>query len=324
LSRLGSRRGVIALALMSASACGGPSIRPDPVSGLTLTCPSNRSVESPNGGAVTVTFDQPQASGGAAPVTTTCTPQSGTQFAVGSTSVACQARDASSQVASCGFSVAVQATPQLQAARFLAFGDSITAGVVSEPLSMMIVSPPESYPFVLQDRLGARYRQQSPIVVNEGNPGELASLEGIQRFRSVLLRHRPEIVLIMEGTNDLGFAQNGSNVAINALRAMIVEARSQQVRLALATIPPQRAGGAKRRDATAMMVPAFNDRVRALAGSEGVPLFDVYQAMKDDPSLIGIDDLHPTPRGYDVMAGVFFEGIRTHFETRPAFGWRAQ
>ena len=69
-------------------------------------------------------FDQPQASGGAAPVTTTCTPQSGTQFTVGSTIVACQARDASSQVASCGFSVAVQATPQLQAARFLAFGDS--------------------------------------------------------------------------------------------------------------------------------------------------------------------------------------------------------
>jgi lysophospholipase L1-like esterase len=44
--------------------------------------------------------------------------------------------------------------------------------------------------------------------------------------------------------------------------------------------------------------------------------------MKDDPTLIGIDDLHPTPRGYDVMAGVFFEGIRTHFENRPAAAWR--
>ena len=321
MSRLRGRRALIALALFSAGACGGPSNRPDPIPGLTLTCPSNRTVESPNGGAVTVTFDQPQASGGSTPVTTTCTPQSGTQFALGNTSVSCQARDAASQVASCGFSVAVQGTPQLQASRFLAFGDSITAGVISAPLPLMIVSPPESYPFVLQDRLVARYRQQTPLVLNEGNPGELASVEGIQRFRSVLLRNRPEIVLLMEGSNDLGFAQNGSNVAINALRAMIVEAKSQQVRLALATIPPQRSGGAKHRDGVAQMVPGFNDRVRGLAASEGVPLFDVYQAMKDDPTLIGVDDLHPTPRGYDVMAGVFFEGIRTHFENRPAAAW---
>jgi hypothetical protein len=38
-------------------------------------------------------------------------------------------------------------------------------------------------------------------------------------------------------------------------------------------------------------------------------LFDVYQAMKDVRTLIGIDDLHPTPRGY---------------ENRPAAGWRAR
>jgi lysophospholipase L1-like esterase len=312
------RRGWAA-ALLFVSACGGSTIRPDPVLGLTLTCPPNQSVESAAGGAVPVTYDAPQTAGGAAPVTTTCTPQSGSQFSVGTTVVSCQARDAGTQTASCGFSVAVRAAPRLTATRFLAFGDSITAGVVSNPLGFMIVSPPESYPFGLQQRLVTRYQQQTPLVLNEGNASELASVEGIQRFRSVLLSNRPEVVLLMEGVNDLGFAQMGVNAAINALRSMLIEARGQNVKVLLASIPPVRAGGAPRRDGVAVLVPVFNDRVRELAASQAVPLADVYGAMKDDLSLIGVDDLHPTVRGYDVMAGVFFDAIRLNFEAQPGF-----
>jgi hypothetical protein len=42
--------------------------------------------------------------------------------------------------------------------------------------------------------------------------------------------------------------------------------------------------------------------------------------MKDDPSLIGIDDLHMTIRGYDVMAEAYFQAIKREFEetTTPA------
>jgi hypothetical protein len=43
-------------------------------------------------------------------------------------------------------------------------------------------------------------------------------------------------------------------------------------------------------------------------------LIDVFNAMKDDLSLIGVDDLHPTIRGYDVIAGVFLEAIKSSFE----------
>ena len=56
------------------------------------------------------------------------------------------------------------------ATRFLAFGDSLTAGTLSPSLMALIVSPPDSYPFVLQNHLVARYRQQVPVVVNEGIP----------------------------------------------------------------------------------------------------------------------------------------------------------
>jgi SAM-dependent methyltransferase len=149
------------------------------------------------------------------------------------------------------------------------------------------------------------YRVQSPVVLNEGIGGEIASVGGIRRFRSVLLKHRPDIVLLMEGTNDLLDLEPGANAAMDALRDMVLEAKSQNVRVGLATIPPQRSGGQRNRDRVAALIPGFNDRVRALAAAEGVALIEVFDAMRTDLSLIGIDDLHPTERGYQFMADVF-------------------
>jgi lysophospholipase L1-like esterase len=312
---------VVALAALVASCSEGSPNQPSPQPTLSIACPSNRSVQSPDGNATNVTFDAPQTTGGTAPVSTTCSPSSGSQFAVGNTTVSCEARDAGSRQASCSFTVQVQSPPRLTAFKYLAFGDSLTYGVVSASTTTL-VSIPESYPFLLQNRLLLQYPQQTPmpVVLNEGNPGELASVEGVQRFRSVLLGHRPEVVLLMEGTNDLLFGQTGANNAMNALQAMVREAKSQNIRIALATIPPQRAGGARRRDAVVALIPGFNDRIRGLASAEGIPVVEIYNGMKDDLTLIGVDDLHPTLRGYEVMAGLYFDAIRTNFETRPANG----
>jgi lysophospholipase L1-like esterase len=299
---------------------GSPTAPPPPPPTLSLTCPGAATVQSVDGNATNVSFDQPQAGGGTAPVTTTCSAQSGSSFAVGTSTVNCQAVDSRGQSASCGFIVNVQGPPRLTVTRFLAFGDSLTAGVLSPAVMLLIVSPPDSYPFVLQDRLVARYRQQTPVVLNEGNPGELASGTGVQRFRSVLLQQRPEVVLLMEGTNDLLSGPIGADFAMNALRSMVTEAKSQSVRIALATIPPQRAGGLRNRGAVAALIPGFNDRIRSLASAEGVPLIDVYNGMKDDLTYIGIDDLHPTARGYDAMPTIYFEAIKSTYEVRPALG----
>jgi lysophospholipase L1-like esterase len=217
--------------------------------------------------------------------------------------------------------VAVRPPPRLRLVRFLAFGDSLTAGEVSFGPSARVYLPNDSYPAALQRRLVARYRQQAPIVINEGVGGEGAA-EGARRLRTVVLRHRPEVLLLMEGTNDLPDRPDigrGADTAIAALRAMIGEAKILGLRVALATIPPQRAGGIRHRDAVANLIPAFNDRVRALAAAENVALVEVYNAMKDDLSLIGIDDLHMTIQGYDVMAEAYFQAIRREFEeTTPA------
>ena len=77
-------------------------------SALSVTCPAALAV-SPTGTSVAVTFNA-ITSGGAAPVTTTCTPASGSRFAVGATPVQCTAKDAAGITARCTGSVVVSTT----------------------------------------------------------------------------------------------------------------------------------------------------------------------------------------------------------------------
>ena len=74
-----------------------------------LSCPTIPSAVSPDGNPVVVNFASPTATGGAQPLTTSCTPQSGTKFPVGSTSVTCQVTDAQARTASCSSTAVVTA-----------------------------------------------------------------------------------------------------------------------------------------------------------------------------------------------------------------------
>ena len=319
---------VLAAVVLSAARCGGGPTTPPPPSipALTISCPSVTQVQSMDNNPVTVTYAPPTAGGGVAPLTTTCTPASETAFNVGTTTVQCSTTDTRGVTAACNFAVTVLPPPRLVATRFVAFGDSLTAGVYADPVRRLTITvSPYAYPEQVLSMMRARYRQQSIDMVNEGIPGEWASdcggclSSGIKRFRNTITRHQPGIVLLMEGTNDLldPDKERGMTNAIAALSSMIREAKSLNVRVALATIPPQRPDGTRNRGPVAAVIPTFNDRIRALAAAESVPLVDVFNAMKDDLSLIGDDDLHPTIRGFEVMAQTFFEAVQRNFEERP-------
>lgn len=293
-------------------ACGdSPSPAPTPL--LTLTCPGRVDVSSNDGRPVTVTVTPPQAAGGTSPVNVTCNQPAGSQYPIGSTTVGCTATDARQATASCSFTVAVTGPPRLRVTNFLAFGDSITAGTKSDPVTLRLIPADYAYTVLLQKRLATRYTTQTPVIQNEGVGGEYTT-EGLPRLRPLLVQFHPEVLLLMEGTNDLLDLNRGADAAIVNLRQMIAVAKSLNVQVALATIPPQRAGGLRRRDAVAAIIPGFNDRIRSLASSEGVVLVDVYAGMKDNISLIGVDDLHPTELGYSVIADVFFDALKRAYE----------
>ena len=288
---------------------------------LTITCTANVTRQSLDGLPVVVTFDAPVASGGLAPITTGCSPGSDSALPVGTTAVSCTATDSLQQAAACTFLIAVAAPPNW----FLAFGDSLTAGVVSSPVGVLRLTTSQSYPFKLQSKLAQHFAMQSVDVVNVGVAGERAE-DATGRFRNELARVQPEVVLLMEGTNDLIHSQaSGPSLAIAGLDAMIREAKSQGVEVLLATIPPQRP--VPSRAAVAAIIPAFNAEIGVLAQRHNVTLVDVFTALnegvcppaglrliQDSLACIGDDHLHPTEAGYDLVAEAFFDAIVAAFD----------
>jgi lysophospholipase L1-like esterase len=271
-----------------------------------------------------VTYSSPTATGGTPPYTITCTPASGASFSIGTSPVQCSVVDTAAQTASCTFAVQVLPPPKLSVSSFLAFGDSLTLGKTSASPTLLLNDVPDSYPTKLQNLLLSRYQTQkpAPYVLNDGVDGERVigasffSPGGTERFSLSLDANRTDVVLLMEGSNDLlNYYESGIAPAIKGLRAMVEYGQTHGRRVFLATIPPMRSGGAHHRDAAAALVPQFNDGVRAAAAAEGVPLVDVYSAIwPDKMNLIGVDDLHPTPQGYDLIAATFADVIKARLE----------
>lgn len=224
------------------------------------------------------------------------------------------------------FAVAILAPPRLSVTRFLAFGDSLTwgedgtnpppglsAATVVRP--MVQLPAPDTYPGALMDRLTARYTAQSPQVTNGGRPGEtVTDPMTFPRFVAFTSSGSYDVVLLMEGANDL--VNDNVSEVMAGLGRMIDDATSRRIPVLLATIPPENPDGydPKNRGTHAAQVAPFNDHVRELAASKGVPLVDVYQAFGGDLTLIGTDGLHPTASGYHLIADTFFASIKQLFE----------
>ena len=272
-----------------------------------------------------VTYSLPIATGGVPPVQVSCTPTSGSPFAIGQTAVACQATDATAQSASCSFNVTVSVAPRLTRTKFLAFGDSFTAGEITlatgaeagdRPNFSFAVVPATSYPSQLTTMLRTRYTLQSPTitVVNEGKPGEWAA-DGAMRLPTVMRAVNPEVLMILEGVNDLSaLGQPGVSPALVAIDTMAKEGRNRGVRVFLATLPPTRAGVSP---AIPNRLGALNTGIRSIAAGEGAVLVDLEVALRADVNrYIGADGLHPTEAGYQRIAETFFEAIRTALEAR--------
>ena len=339
--------GPIALIALAVSACGDSPTEPTP-GALTIACPASQTVQSLDGNPVAVVFSAPVVTGGTPPVTTTCTHQSGSRFDVGTTDVACTARDAGQHAASCGFRIAVVVPPTLSATKFVAFGDSITAGVIpttcslgAPPVSSCTMAVPltpsewlfdtrqlrtdmnassSSYPLKLAALLASRYTAQQIVVVNEGEPGETASA-GAGRLPGVLAAQAPEVLLLQEGINDIH--RPGGQAAhvgplVQALRTMTREARGRGIRVFIGTLLPEDPCGCRAFDFADGRddIVTANDQIRAMAASEGATLVDLHPGFAGQTAtLLSFDGLHPNDAGYGKMAEMFFDAIRQHLET---------
>ncbi len=259
-----------------------------------------------------LTYSTPTATGGAAPVTVTCTPATGTMFPSGASTVTCTAVDGAGRSATCGFSVSVNAIPRLSRTRFLTFGDSLTEGKISLTLTSLVDSPAHSYPAKLLRLLTDRYTGQTLTVINEGLGGERAD-ESFSRLARAISQHRPEAVLLMHGVNDLNGTHDGRvQLAADAMEELVKEVRNRGGVAFAATLPPLGPGG---KAGCPECVQPYNNLVRRMAAAKGATLVDVHAAWGGRAGLMGADGIHPTEAGYEVIATAFFEAIRRTLES---------
>jgi lysophospholipase L1-like esterase len=218
--------------------------------------------------------------------------------------------------------VFVPPPPRLSVTRFLAFGDSITQGAVPDGTfparfrALQLLPSTLTYPGQLEIKLTARYTTQTAqiVVVNRGLQGEPAAA-GQARLPRELAASTPDVLLLLEGVNDLNTGNPASSIsaAIAALRSMIRQARGNNVRVMIGTLLPERAGGYNA-GAINLIVP-FNNQLIPMATAEGALVVDAYTEFLPHVSdWIGVDGLHPNVTGYQALGQLFFNAIKGSYE----------
>ncbi len=207
--------------------------------------------------------------------------------------------------------------PGLSIGRILAFGDSMTAGTTSPVVMFRALDAglAQSYPFKLQTLLTSRYSAQTVEVFNSGKPAERAT-DGRNRLGGVLSEAKPQLVILMEGANDLNNLAVGStdvSPAVGAMEDMVREAAGRGAQVIVATIPQQRPGMPNTQQAA--LVPKYNNELKQMATKKDAILVDVNTLLP--LSMIGQDGLHPTEAGYQAIAEIFLDVIKSRYEISP-------
>ncbi|SLM49904.1 conserved protein of unknown function [Nitrospira japonica] len=195
----------------------------------------------------------------------------------------------------------------------ICFGDSLTAGFQS-PTRTHPTGRDTPYGEFLQGWLGA-----SSQVRVSGNCGELTS-EMAMRFRQDVLAHRPGYVVILGGTNDLGWNAKPSDIMRNLL-TMYELSRAEQIIPVPVTVPSVRiedAGGAP--DAAAWIEDhlqrrrQLNELILAYAHSKQLIAVDLFtETAEPDTGRLAAsysnDGLHLTTAGYRRFAELLFDRV---------------
>jgi len=150
--------------------------------------------------------------------------------------------------------------------------------------------------------------------VNRGISGQ-TSPQMLVRFRQDVIDLKPNVVVILAGTNDLAGntgpmtpEETESNLA-----SMADLAAQNGIRVVLCSILPAFDFPWNPGQEPAPRIALINAWIRGYAAAKGYIYVDYYSAMKDErgglPPTLSKDGVHPLPAGYAVMAPLAEAGI---------------
>lgn len=190
--------------------------------------------------------------------------------------------------------------------KILCIGDSLTFGFG--------VPRREAWTTLAHRRLGVE-------IVNKGIPGDTTG-GMLARYVVEVEKHRPALVSIMGGFNDIFFGGDDGPARAN-IAAMVHQSTSRNVAPLLCTPAPVVVGAA--REDWAGLVDFFAARemggeyvewLRRFAATFGVPLVDFWAFFEGELRAKGgdaglyVDGLHPNAAGQAAMAELFAEKVR--------------
>lgn len=165
--------------------------------------------------------------------------------------------------------------------------------------------------------------------INRGISGQTTP-QMLIRFRPDVIAHKPKVVVILAGTNDL--AGNTGPTTIEAiadnLHSMADLARANGIRVVLASVLP--VSDYELRDGNPIIqtgrrppekILALNKWMQEFAKSRGHVYLDYFSAMADARGFLkdelSDDGLHPNAQGYAVMAPLAEAAIAASLKRRP-------
>jgi len=201
----------------------------------------------------------------------------------------------------------------IEVRHIVCFGDSLTAGfqTPSADNPQGVLTP---YGWFLQELTGPAVR-----VSVSGVCGELTG-EMAMRFRSAVLAHHPTHVIILGGTNDLGWNAAPADIMRNLL-TMYERATAAGINPVPVTVPSIRVGDDLRSEEGRRWFAEHLDRRRQLNGlilryaeSKRLAAFDLFAATAEPESQqladrYSNDGLHLTTGGYRVFADRLYQEV---------------
>jgi acyl-CoA thioesterase I len=195
----------------------------------------------------------------------------------------------------------------------LCFGDSLTAGFQS-PSRDNPTGEATPYGVFLQEMIGPSMR-----VAISGICGELTG-EMVMRFRQDVIRRRPTHVIILGGTNDLGWNAQLQDIMRNLVK-MYEQARADRIVPVPVTVPSMRVEGTDENQGSQSWLSEHLTRRRQLnlliaqyAESHGLPLVDLFGATAEPRTqllaeIYSNDGLHLSTAGYRKFAQFVYEQV---------------
>lgn len=213
--------------------------------------------------------------------------------------------------------VALAALPAFAATtRYIAFGDSITAGVGD---SSDRAQP--GYPPRLQDLLQAQ--GMDAVVENDGLGGEKTP-QGLTRIDGVLAKGG-DVLLLMEGTNDISVGISEETTLFN-LKQMAQRAAADGITTVHATLIPRKPLAPV--DPNNILNAQIAGDIREMAYANGRKLVDPYEVFSTTPDVFSQDYIevsddpvgHPNANGYDLLAKTFADVLLGNDTVPPVSG----